>query len=112
MEIEVFTTKKRLTKSILKQMSEPTIEELEKAKCLGFVNVSHSNSQSNLLLQVSLFNYRITGTNWKKQGNTIYKKGVGIFDKKDEKRFKNPKEAERFFELIEAFKRNAEQIYI
>ena len=106
-EIELVTTKKRLTASVLNQMFTPTLEEMRYIKCLGIVNIK----SSKLLLVTKSNEYRILSIGWKKYGRgKIYRKGakgslVKIFESEEK--------AEEFLTIYnEIVKSNPKQIFI
>ena len=111
MEIEIVTTKKKLTKSIVNQMLELKFKELDNATVLGFViNVSPTKGKV-LILEIDRFEYRIAYCNWKFWETTSltrpYKNRYTT-----EWTFDNKEDCKKYFDAIQAFKEEAIQIYI
>jgi hypothetical protein len=110
MEIELITTKKKLTASILNQMFSPTLEEMRHIRCLGIVNIK-SFKTPKLLLITEKNKYRILSMGWKKCENRKIcrktRRGSVV------KTFKSDKEAEDFLAIYnKIIKSNPEQIFI
>jgi len=107
MEIEIVTTKKKLTKSIIEQTREIKLEEIENANVLGFVMLN----PIVILLKIDRFEYRKIYWHWRKSGNTDLCRTVkGRYNV--DKLFKTEDERNKYFLKLEEFKKDAVQIYI
>lgn len=107
MEIEIVTTKKKLTKSIIEQMREIKLEELENANVLGFVMFN----PIVILLEIDRFEYRKMYWHWNRSGIThLYRTIKGRYTV--DKPFKTENERDLYFTKLEEFKDEAVQIYI
>jgi len=114
MEIEVLTTKKKLTKSLLKQMQKPSFEEMINATCLGFITANFNQWSRNLLLKLNNVNeYRIIGTIWWEHDNKTLE--YTWFDNEQYisfKSFKSTEERDLFLEKLKEFNETAKHIFI
>ena len=112
MEIEIVTAKKKLSKSYVKQMNEVTLDELEEASVLGYINDLDAQTSRVMLFETDRFEYRIGRWDWKHNADTskIYRNLKGHWVQ--EKRFKSPEDAKRYYELLQDFKQQSIQIYI
>jgi hypothetical protein len=105
-EIEIVTTKRKLTKNIIDQMKEIALTELDDAYVLGFVNIN----PTVILLELHRFEYRKIFWHWYKNGNNqIYRK-MGIWNV--ERNFNNEIDLDRYLLKLDEFKKQATQIYI
>lgn len=107
MEIEIVTTKKKLTKSIIEQMREVNIEEIENANVLGFVMLN----PIVILLELDRFEYRKMYWHWNRRGTThLYRTIKGRYTV--DKPFKTEEERDLYFAKLNELKDDAVQIYI
>ena len=69
MEIEVLTMKKKLTKSILKQM--PSLERLQfkAATPLGYIRCIYKQDTKHILCRTSYGTYALLNALWERRGN-------------------------------------------
>lgn len=71
MEIEIQTTKKKLSVSILKQMFELSYEEFDKAEVLGFVTVGRKSTNKSALCKVEGDDYYLLNMLWERRDNYV-----------------------------------------
>jgi len=107
MEIEIVTTKKKLTKSLIQQMREIQLEELETANVLGFIN----DNPIIILLELDRFEYRKMYWHWDRSGNNdISRRVKGRYITR--KHFKAMGDRDRYLSKLDEFKKESVQIYI
>ena len=109
LEIEVKTTKKRLTKSLLKQMRWPTLVEMQISEVLGYVyNVEDMGRV--YLLKVSDGEYRKLPHGWKPSGEFE----VSLTSRKHVKsiRFNTSLERNKFLDCLNRIEFQAKQVYV
>jgi len=107
MEIEIVTTKKKLTKAFIDQMMEVKLDELENSNVLGFVNIL----PIVIILEIDRFEYRKMYWHWNKSGTThLYRTIKGRYTV--DKSFKTEDERDLYFAKLNKFKDEALQIYI
>ena len=113
MEIEIITTKKKLTKKIILQMQSATLEALEKGKVIGCVVRIVKKQYKTMLLHYGGIFYRIS-MDWKKSEvyeNKIFRKaGIATIIRK----FKTSEERDQWFKAyVKARDKAADiQIYV
>lgn len=106
MEIEIVTTKKKLTKSLVRQMREIKLSEMDTANVLGFVN----DNPVLIILEIDRFEYRKIHWHWYRGGeSSIYCK-VGKYTLQNT--FKTGDEADKYILKLNEFRNEAVQIYI
>lgn len=110
MEIEIVTTKRKLTKSIINQMQEIKFKEIDNVNVLGFVIGASPTKRKVLILEVDRFEYRIAYCNWKKWDTELTRPYKNRFSA--EKVFKDKESCAKYYYAIEEFKKQAVQIYI
>lgn len=78
MEIEIVTTKKKLTASIIKQFARISYEELEGAECLGYVLNILKNVYKTYIIKLANGEYRMLEYSWYgyPDSSKIYKRGL------------------------------------
>lgn len=113
MEIEILTTKRKLTKSILKQM--PALERLQfkVATPLGYIHCIYRQGTKHILCRTSYGTYALLNSLWKRRGDYA---GYNLPGQKGEfiKRIPSS-EIEEWFEDYNALVKKANtigQIYI
>ena len=72
MEIEIITTKKKLTKSIVKQMFRANLKKIEEYRVLGHVTGASKRCFTELLLEKNGEYYTLE-TGWKKAQQNFYR---------------------------------------
>ena len=110
MEIEIVTTKKKLTKSIISQMRGAGLEQLKNGKVLGYViGVLKENYKAMIIEYES--DYYIISCNYTKGESTaaMYRK-IGKWSNKI--RFNNFEERDEFWEYYTKAVNQAKHIYI
>ncbi len=107
MEIEIVTTKKKLTKAFIEQMREIKLDELENANVLGFVNIV----PIVIILEIDRFEYRKMYWHWNKSG-TVHIHRTIKQRYTCEKVFKTEDERDKYLSKLNEFKDEAVQIYI
>jgi hypothetical protein len=105
-EIEIVTTKKKLTKAFIDQMREITLDELDNASVLGFVNIN----PSILLLELGRFEYRKIYWHWYKSGKEYMYRKLGKWTV--EEKFSSEENRDKYIAKLSEFKKEAVQIYI
>lgn len=73
MEIELVTTKKKLTKSHLGQMKRASISQIKNGVVLGYVINCVKNSYKTVLIK-HLSDYYILDTSWEKGNLSVYRR--------------------------------------
>jgi hypothetical protein len=113
MEIELLTTKKKLTKSILKQM--PSLDRLQfsVATPLGYIRCIYQQGTKHILCRTSYGTYALLNALWERRGNYA---GYNILSKRGEYIKRIPAEdIDKWFEEYNDLVRRADsigQIYI
>jgi hypothetical protein len=77
MEIEIVTTKKKLSSAYIKQFARLSINELDDAECLGFVLNIIKDTYKTYLIKLANGEYRMLEYSWYRYGNDnpkIYKR--------------------------------------
>ena len=64
MEIEIVTTKKKLSQSIIKQLARISYEELEGAECLGYVLNIVKDTYKAYIIKLANGEYRMLEYSW------------------------------------------------
>jgi hypothetical protein len=64
MEIEIVTTKKKLSASIIKQFSRISYEEMEGAECLGYVLNIVKDTYKAFIIKLANGEYRMLEYSW------------------------------------------------
>lgn len=107
MEIEIVTTKKKLTKSFIEQMREILLDEIDNASVIGFVNIN----PIVIILEINRFEYRKIYWNWFKSGTNHIRRTV---KRKftTEKCFKTEQDRDKYMQKLNEFKNEAVQVYI
>ena len=77
MEIEIVTTKKKLSAAYIKQFARISINELEGAECLGYVLNILKDTYKAYIIKLSNGEYRMLEYSWYRyeDGTKIYKRG-------------------------------------
>ena len=106
MEIEIVTTKKKLTKSLIAQIPHVKVSELDNATVLGYVALD----QTVILLEVGRFEYRKVYWGWRKSGvkDINLRVGRGSYTRE----YSSETERDLFLSKLEEFKKESIQIYI
>ena len=108
MEIEILTTKKKLSKSIINQMFVATTDTVMHGIKLGYV-VNVRKNMGKALLISHMENYYVFPTNWKKHWKCITRNvGKGSLEKK----FDTADDCNRFWDAYQEILKNVQQIYI
>ena len=78
MEIEIVTTKKKLSASIIKQFARISYEELEGAECLGYVLNILKDVYKTYIIKLANGEYRMLEYSWYgyEDSSKIYKRGL------------------------------------
>ena len=111
MEIDIVTTKKKLTKSIINQMQELKLDEIDDdVNVLGFVNNFDTNKTRIIIVELRMFDYRIVYWNWRLGTTKLYRdlKRNWVV----EKIFKTQQDTLKYFNALQEYKKYSEQIYI
>lgn len=76
MEIEIVTTKKKLSVSIVKQLARISVGEINGAECIGYVLNIQKNTHKTYLIKLANGEYRMLEYSWYTYENNtkIYKK--------------------------------------
>ncbi len=106
MEIEIVTTKKKLTKSLIQQMREIQLDEIMNANVLGFIN----DNPVIILLELNRFEYRKMYIGWKPSSTYCLYRKLGKYTV--EKKFKEEEHCKLYYDKMCEFKQEAIQIYI
>lgn len=85
MEIEIVTTKKKLSASIIKQMARISYEEMEGAECLGYVLNIVKDTYKAYIIKLANGEYRMLEYSWYHMVDSTkvykrYKKGTAKID--------------------------------
>ena len=110
MEIEIVTTKKKLTKSIVSQMQNLSLSEIDNVNVIGFVNNIDVNSPRVLILEIDRFEYRKVYWDWRLGTKSLYRNLKGHWIQKKE--FKSEDDCRKYYNAIQEYKKQAVQIYI
>lgn len=110
MEIEIVTAKKKLSKTLIKQMNEITLDELEEASVMGYINDIDAQTPRIILFETDRFEYRIGHWNWRLGVSKLYRPWKGSFVR--EKQFNKPEDCKRYHELLQEAKSQSIQIYV
>ena len=109
MEIEIVTTKKKLTKSLLNQMRHATFEVMKDGKPHGFVIGVVKNNYRAILIEYDA-DYYVISANYTKGDTSVYRK-IGRWSSKIG--FETPEVCNEWWEAYQAVKEKAKsQIYI
>ncbi|MEA3438429.1 MAG: hypothetical protein U9R43_18340 [Thermodesulfobacteriota bacterium] len=109
MEIEITTTKKKITKSIINQMRVASITELEKGTAIGYLINIRKNSYKSLLIKYD-GDFFCISADYKKKESSIYRK-IGIYSQTI--KFDSPEICESWWTFYQArLKEASNQIYI
>jgi len=107
MEIEIITTKKKITLSILKQMYQLSYSKFDSVEILGFVSVGRKNTNKSALCKYSN-DYYLLNLNWEKRGTYA---GYNLYGRRGEHILRlDPDIIEDWFEKYESIKRLAEKM--
>lgn len=106
MEIEIVTTKKKLTKSIIEQIPHIKLEELENANILGHVILDYTT----ILFEIDRFEYRKAYWHWFKSGTKDICRRVGRYTQTRE--YNSESDRDLFMSKLEEFKKQSVQIYV
>ncbi len=110
MEIEILTTKKKLTKSLLKQMHELGIGELKDGvEVLGYINNIDKVYPRVFLIKTRNNEYRIAHYFWNK--SKVEPEKI-VRDGGFNKQFSSEKNCDEYYDFIVAWRGVAKQIYI
>ncbi len=76
MEIEIVTTKKKISQSIIKQMARISYEEMEGAECLGYVLNIVKDTYKAYIIKLANGEYRMLEYAWFTMDNAtrVYKR--------------------------------------
>lgn len=76
MEIEIVTTKKKISQSIIKQMARISYEEMEGAECLGYVLNIVKDTYKAFIIKLANGEYRMLEYSWFTMDNAtrVYKR--------------------------------------
>ena len=110
MEIEIVTTKKKLTKSIIKQISEVSFDELRLCKIMGYVNSADLYNSRIIILKYGTSEYRKAYCNWNLGKEKLYRSLDGNWNQV--KKFEDEDTCNKYYDTIVRFKNQATQIYI
>lgn len=80
MEIEITTTKKKLTKSIINQMQTPSIFEMNEGNVLGYMIRVKKNSFKTILIEYNS-KYFVISSNWNQGVTMVSHKVKSWFEK-------------------------------
>ncbi len=106
MEIEIVTTKKKLTKSLIAQIPHVKLDELENVNVLGHVILDCTI----ILFEIDRFEYRKAYWHWFKSGTKDIYRRVGKFTYTRE--YNSESDRDLFLSKLEEFKKESIQIYI
>jgi hypothetical protein len=110
MDVEILTSKKRLTKSIVNQMQYIRFDELKTAKLLGYVNNLDKNTSRMLLFVTEEGEYKKAFWDWQVSGNFHVIRPNGRYTM--ECKFSTTHYRDMFYNMIQEAKNNAKQIYL
>lgn len=109
MEIEITTTKKKLTKALINQMQYPIIGALQSGTSLGYLINIRKNSAKCILIEHN-FEYFIISACWIKNEDSVYR---SINKHIRTKKFKTRELCDEWWRLYMRLLKNATtQIYI
>ena len=109
MQIEVTTTKKKLTKNLLKQMRGADEEVLKSGNVLGFI-LNALPRDSKIMLIEYQGDYHVMSMRYEKGEQTIYRRGRS--GSMYQIRFKTSEDAKRFYQLYQRACEKAEKNHI
>ncbi len=95
MDIEIITTRKKLSLSFLKQMFQLSYEDFDSVEVLGFVTVGRKNTNQSALCCTD--DYYLLNMLWEKRGNYIGYNFPG-FRGEYQKKFKDEIKIDEWFE--------------
>lgn len=109
MEIEIITTKKKLTKSIVNQMQCPSLSILKEGIALGFMIGIVKHQFKTILIQNNK-KYYIIATNYVQGATTVYRRYKGWSQKIE---FKTPELCNEWWDVYQTLiDKTIDQIYI
>ena len=108
MEIEIVTAKKKLTKSLVNQMQQATLQVLKFGEPLGYVVGVVKNTYKALLIKYDADYYMIP-MNYTKGEKTVYRK-IGKWSSRVS--FETPEDCDIWWEAYQKIKEVVNQIYI
>lgn len=109
MEIEILTTKKKLTKQLISQMRFPSLFVLRYGQVLGFL-INIKKTDYKIILIEYKGDYFIIGANWQKAELSVYKK---LRTMQRSKKFDNLKLCDEWWKAYQFVIEKADmQIYI
>lgn len=109
MKIEICTTKKKISKSLINQMRKPTITTMEKGNVLGYMINAKKDSYKSILIEY-MSQYFVVSGGWEKEETEIYRSiGRGTRSIK----FETPELCENWWCVYERVLKSAKiQIYV
>ena len=112
MEIEIITTKKKLSKALINQMREPSLKVLQSGTTLGYlIDVRKESHKAVLITHDDEF--FIIPANWKKGSIHVYRKIKGPGRWTGTKKFDSESSCNSWWEFYQArMKEAVNQIYV
>jgi len=108
MEIEIITTKKKLTKSIISQMRAANLTQIKNGEVLGYVIGAMKDNYRAIIIKYEKDYYTISA-NYTKGEISIYRK-IGKWSQA--RKFETKEECDIFWKYYQNILSQAEHIYI